>query len=287
MNKSVSIDGVTYSIQSDDDYLGWVGDDFDPHMVQLFKTLIVPGDVVADIGANIGLTALLFSSLAKTVYAFEPSASTYRFLEENLKTAHANNVVAVNVGLGSKKESSTITFSDNNRSGGFVSNLIQPKNGHITEKINIDTLGDYFNDQSTKPSFYKVDVEGFELEVVRGGVDLIKSTKPILVLEMNHFCLNVLRRVTVPDFIDFMRSVFPFLYAIDTDNSVIADLHHPDQAYMVMHEHVVRHRFPNIVGGFDEELQSKLNKIKKSVPIPIFNNNSYIDKLKNRLRNVF
>lgn len=81
-------------------------------------------------------------------------------------------------------------------------------------------------------------------------------------MEMNHFCLDVLQRITIPDFLDFMRPVFPYLYAIDTDNATIVDLHVPDRAYMVMHEHVVKHRFPNLVGGFDPKLKEKLEALE-------------------------
>lgn len=98
--------------------------------------------------------------------------------------------------------------------------------------------------------------------------------KPIVVMEMNHFCLDVLQRITIPDFLDFMRSVFPQLYAVDTDNSTIVDLHVPDKAYMVMHEHVVKHRFPNIVGGFYQNIKSKLDQITMLEPFktPILTN---------------
>ncbi|MDR0577219.1 MAG: hypothetical protein LBI87_06710 [Candidatus Accumulibacter sp.] len=82
-------------------------------------------------------------------------------------------------------------------------------------------------------------------------------------MEMNHFCLDVLQRITVPDFLDYMRSVFPYLYAMDADNSHMADLHIPDQAYMVMHEHVVHNRFPNLVGGFTAEIKPKLDRLVK------------------------
>ena len=78
---------------------------------------------------------------------------------------------------------------------------------------------------------------------------------------MNHFCLDVLQRITLPDFLDFLRDLFPYLYAVDTDNATIVDLHIPDLAYMVMHEHVVRHRFPNLVGGFNSSLKDKLNEL--------------------------
>jgi predicted RNA methylase len=84
MERKVIIDNKIYSIISDDDYLDMVGDNFEPSMVRLFKALITKNDVVADVGANIGLTSLLFSSLASMVFAFEPSPSTYNILKQIL-----------------------------------------------------------------------------------------------------------------------------------------------------------------------------------------------------------
>ncbi|WDN90742.1 hypothetical protein BuS5_03713 [Desulfosarcina sp. BuS5] len=83
---------------------------------------------------------------------------------------------------------------------------------------------------------------------------------------MNHFCLDVLQRITIPDFLDFMRSVFPVLYAIDADNKSIVNLHVPDKAYFVMYEHVIQHRFPNLVGGFSREIKLKLDSLNLPVP---------------------
>ena len=259
MEKNIKIGDKIYSVTSDDNYLEAMGDNFEPHMVQLFRALIGPDDVVADIGANIGLTAILFSSLAHKVFAFEPSSSTYGILSNNLDRANVRNVEAINLGLGNKIESLTITFAKNNRSGGYVSDKIRPETGHVTEKIRIDTLDHYFSDKEVAPSFLKIDVEGFEQNVIKGGGGFLQKHKPTVVMEMNHFCLDVLQRITIPDFLDFMRATFPYLYAVDTDNSTIVDIHVPDQAYMVMHEHVVRHRFPNLVGGFDQGIKTKLD----------------------------
>jgi FkbM family methyltransferase len=220
--------------------------------------------VVADIGANIGLTAILFSTLASKVYAFEPSPSTYRILADNLARAGVDNVEAINLGLGHKEESLTITFAKNNRSGGYVSDKIRPETGHVTEEIQIDTLDHYFDNKVSPPNFLKIDVEGFEQNVIKGGGGFLEKNKPTVVMEMNHFCLDVLQRVTLPDFLDFMRSAFPYIYAVDADNSTVVDLHLPDQAYMVMHEHVVKHRFPNLVGGFDPKIKPKLDKLAHS-----------------------
>ena len=58
MEKKINISEITYIVSSDDNYLEAMGNNFEPHMVKLFCALIDPDDVVADIGANIGLTCL-------------------------------------------------------------------------------------------------------------------------------------------------------------------------------------------------------------------------------------
>ena len=95
-----NINGKSYSISSDDDYLDHVEGDFEPEMVSLFKSLLQPHDTVLDIGANIGCTSLLFGALARKVYSFEPSPSTYRWLVQNVQSAKLTNVEPVNLGLG-------------------------------------------------------------------------------------------------------------------------------------------------------------------------------------------
>ncbi|RKR70109.1 FkbM family methyltransferase [Acidovorax sp. 94] len=178
MEKIIKIDGENYTVSSDDNYLDAMGDEFEPHMVELFKSLIGPQDVVADIGANIGLTALLFSNLARKVIAFEPSPSTYKILKHNLTRAGKSNVEAVNLGLGQQPETLNITFAKNNRSGGFVSEKIRPESGHVTEEIFIDTLDNVFATAENSPRFLKIDVEGFEKNVIKGGQISCPSRNP-------------------------------------------------------------------------------------------------------------
>jgi len=261
VEKVIKIDDKDYTVVSDDNYLVAMGDNYEPHMVQLFRALVNPDDVVADIGANIGLTAILFSTLSSKVLAFEPSPSTYSILKVNLARASVDNVETINCGFGEKKESLTITFASNNRSGGYVSDKIRPESGHITEKIQIDTLDNYFRGSEIIPTFLKIDVEGFEKNVIKGGAEFLQKHKPSVVMEMNHFCLDVLQRITIPDFLDFMLAEFPYLYAIDTDNETIVDLRDQDRAYFVMHEHVVQNRFPNLVAAFDPSIKQKLDML--------------------------
>ncbi len=284
--RNIRIGKKSFKVSSDDQYLAEMTSDFEPYMVQIFNSLVGKKDVVADIGANIGMTALLFSDLAQSVYAFEPSPSTFKILQNNLNLNAINNVQAVNVGLGIKKENLTITFAKNNRSGGFVSEKIRPEDGHISEHIKIETLDNFYASQHVAPTFLKIDVEGFEQNVVKGGLHFINEYKPTVVMEMNHFCLDVLQRITIPDFMDFMRSVFPVLYAIDNDNSSIVNLHEPQQAYFVMHEHVVRQRFSNLIGGFSQDIKPKLEPLTIPTIISVYKEsslNSVVRKVMNKL----
>jgi len=262
MEKIIKIDGKQYTLTSDDNYLNYMGDNFEPCMVDLFKCLIQPEYVVADIGSNVGLTSILFSNLASKVYSFEPSPTTFTILKENLIRANTQNVEAVNLGLGAKNESLTITFSKDNRSGGFISNLIKPVTGHVTEDISILTLDNFLSSKSDRLDFIKIDVEGFEMNVIKWGIESIKKYHPIVALELNHFCLNILHRINVPDFLDYLRSIFPYLYAVDKDNMLIADLHIEDHSYHVMREHLMHFGFPNIVGGFDTKLSVTLSELE-------------------------
>ncbi|WP_312318533.1 FkbM family methyltransferase [Stenotrophomonas sp.] len=261
MKSTVRIGDRDILVESDDTYLAAIGREFEPAMVELFKTFIEPEMVVVDIGGNIGLTALLFSSLAKDVHVFEPSPSTHTILERNLANGSADNVTHYNLGLASEPGAALITRAKDNRSGAFVSDAETRISGHVSESIQLDTLDAVCRRHGIDPDFIKIDVEGFEESVLRGGTDLLAQRKGVFVMELNHGCLNILHRKSVPDYIDYLRSVFPNLYAVDTDNLRVRDMHDESQAYSVMHEHVMRNRYPNLVGGFSDRIMQKLDAL--------------------------
>ena len=250
---SVIIGKFKYSIYSDDDYLDSVSGTFEPDMVRLFSLLVGSDDVVFDVGANIGCTSILFSQLASKVYSFEPSPSTFQYLEMNVNHANAKNINMFNVGLGNGAGKFTLTFASNNRAGGFVSDKMQASSGHQVEDIIIEIGDDFISKNSiAKLDFIKIDVEGFELNVINGLRSTIMKFEPVVVLELNHWCLNALQRMSVPDFFDALRNIFPFLYAIDKDD--IRNLHNSSDAYHVMYHHIVHgFKYPNIVASFSKD----------------------------------
>lgn len=259
--RRVAIAGRAFDIVSDDIYLDWVGEDFEPAMVRMFKRLVKPGDFVVDVGANIGMTSILFGMIARQVLSFEASPSTFQFLKMNVLQSGLENVRIENVGLGSTHSATTITMAKNNRSGAFVSDgMTQQLANHASETIQITPLDHELLRRGladTKVDFIKLDVEGFEMEVLKGASECLQRHKPLVALELNHWCLNAFRRITIPDFFDFLRATFPYVYAVDADAS-IRNLRDEGQAYEVMYQHIVKFRYANVVAGFTPDLPSLL-----------------------------
>lgn len=248
---TIDIGGNQYDITSDDDYLEHIRNGFEPEMVKLFRIFASKSETILDIGANIGCTALLFGELSKNVYAFEPSPTTFAFLEKNISKSGKKNIFPQNIGLGEQFSESTLTFAPSSRSGGFVSNQTQVSVGHTVEKIVIRQLDQVVNSLGIEAiDFIKIDVEGFEGYVLKGAKRTIETNKPVVILELNHWCLNAFQRTSVPDFLDHLRSIFPILLAVDGVNYM--DLHEESDSYSVMYQHILNLRFVTIVAGFDE-----------------------------------
>ncbi|WP_082827193.1 FkbM family methyltransferase [Rhodanobacter thiooxydans] len=188
------------------------------------------------------------AQVCDVVHAFEPSPSTYHYLAMN--TAVASNIKTHNVGLGAEQGESELTFSPDNRSGGFVSNQMQASAGHTIETITIRTMDQMVRSAGlSSVDFVKMDVEGFEVSVIRGAPETLRRFRPTFVMEMNHWCLNAFQRMSVPDFLDVMRAAFPVLYAVQ--GNTYADLHNPDYSYIVMYRHILQGQYATLVGTFD------------------------------------
>jgi hypothetical protein len=56
----------------------------------------------------------------------------------------------------------------------------------------------------------KLDVEGFEMSAINDARNVIELRKPIVVMELNHWCLNAFQRICVLDFFDYLRGYFQF-----------------------------------------------------------------------------
>lgn len=247
MQSSVVVGEKTFQLTFDDTYGTRIGPVFEPGLVRLL-TALTPRDAQAvDVGANIGLTTLALSQLATQVHAFEVVPGTFALLSANV--GGLPNVVLHDVGLGCTAGPVALIRVVDDRSGAYISDE-PPTAGCRSEVGRIEVL-DAVNLGTERVGVMKIDVEGFEIPVLLGAQKLLARDRPVVVLEMNHWCLNAFRRRSVPDFLDDLRALFPVLRAVDDLTGESLDLRDPDEAHLVMHEHIVGGRFKTVIGAFE------------------------------------
>lgn len=130
-----------------------------------------------DVGANIGNHSVFFSRiLCRDVYSFEPVLESYELLSENLKlNGVASNVQAFNVAVGATESRGVMQVHESNLG---ASRLVEEEGGGVE----ISLLDSILPPQSNI-ALIKIDVEGYECEVLRGATETIKRCKPVLVIE--------------------------------------------------------------------------------------------------------
>ncbi len=134
------------------------------------------GAVVIDGGLCDGGTALRFSQMGYEVYGFEMDRENY---EVARKVGEENNFVVENFGLGSFKHQTTYTHMPNPGASRLDSK------GQLTATIT--TLDSYVREKNLpRVDFIKLDVEGAELDILKGAATTIAHYKPILALSAYH-----------------------------------------------------------------------------------------------------
>lgn len=152
--------------------------------IHLMKQLLKEGDVFIDAGANIGLMSMVAAtSVGPTgmVYAFEPFPLIFNRLVANIRLNHFRNIITYPVALASVS-GEALLYPDSALNPGASSLINRAQN---VEPISIrkEVLDVYFAKQK-EISLIKIDVEGYELEVLKGATHLLKSAKaPALIVE--------------------------------------------------------------------------------------------------------
>ena len=133
------------------------------------------GKLVLDVGANIGVISQALEFSGFTVEAFEPQPEVFSVLRENMKgRVH-------NVAVGARDGATTvpnIDYSQVNNFGGISCDTVSTQRGAIS--VPVKTIDSY---RFQNVGLMKIDVEGYEEQVLRGAVDTIRRCSPILYLE--------------------------------------------------------------------------------------------------------
>jgi len=161
--------------------------EFETEENNMILSLIKPGDVVFDIGANIGwyTISIFLKHKGTTVFSFEPIESSFQYLKKNLTLNNLNTDNIFNFGLSDQNNTVKFYFDIECATASSMANLREDEKTTIVE-CEVRKLDDFV---SCMPSlgrldFIKCDVEGSELFVFKGALDTIKKFKPIILSEM-------------------------------------------------------------------------------------------------------
>ncbi len=144
----------------------------------------IPIDSIAiDVGSNLGIhTVVMANCVGKTgrVVTFEPLQPIYERLSKNIKANKLSNVDTFNKGLSSKN--TTLKFDpmldEKNIGKGKISD-------EGTTEINVVCLDDVINEYNLPVSIIKLDIEGHELEAIKGSQQVLKRYEPYIICEVN------------------------------------------------------------------------------------------------------
>lgn len=154
---------------------------FENNQMNIVKKFLHAGDTFYDIGANVGIYTLLASERVGNkgiVVAFEPLPANVKILDKHVKMNRCTNVKVIECAL-SNISGTSMFFEHPDNTMGFLS-----KDGNIEVRTTI--LDSILSDGTTPPpNLIKIDVEGAESKVLLGGLEVLKTYDPILLISLH------------------------------------------------------------------------------------------------------
>ena len=181
------------------------------HIIKQLKKDLVNG-VIFDIGANVGDWSKFvieeYQDIPYQLYMFEPSLVTFEQLKNN--TSQTKSIFLYPIGFGDKKEKLQI-FYDNEAQG---SASILMKNAKFSEEIQIETIDGFCKEHNIERiDFLKMDVQGYEYNILLGAKEMLKSEK-IKYIQFEFDEPNIENRIFFKDFWELLHAEYDIYHSL-------------------------------------------------------------------------
>ena len=183
--RSCEREGIKYSLDISDymQYCIYYGVEIEPR--NMLYSLVKNGTTVIDVGTNIGETLLNFAKMnpdGRNI-GFEPVPFLYEKAKTNIELNKFSNIELVNKGLSSSEETLSFNETNENNSGGT---FLTREDSNASRSVQAVRLDDFIlQNRVENISLIKIDVEGFEMEVLKGASEVLRKFRPILFVEID------------------------------------------------------------------------------------------------------
>ncbi len=151
---------------------------YDYNNMNLIKYILNKGFVnMLDIGTNIGLYSLIASEAQHSkVYSFEPHPYTFAVLKDQIKLNNRTNIYPINKAVSNSNK--IVSFTDD--AGSSINKIVNETTKNAI-KIESCKISDFCKENDFSPDIVKIDVEGFEYEVLQGFENTLSEVKIFLI----------------------------------------------------------------------------------------------------------
>jgi FkbM family methyltransferase len=244
LKKEVVINGNVMNFQGHPDrYLENLSENNEFALTQYAKNHIPDNATILDIGSNIGFISCLFASYNpnSTVHAFEPGAQNFNFLRQNIVGNNISNVIPHNLAMGATNYIGR--FLENSAWGHLESsaNIFEPN----LETAVVKTVDQFVSELDFKSiDLIKIDVEGFEMQVLNGMEKTLSRFNPKVILEFNTFCLICQGRNDPYSFLEFIKYTFKHKYIFSRNQDeerLLSKLEDENFERNLLHKNIIEH----------------------------------------------
>jgi FkbM family methyltransferase len=163
---------------------------YEPDVWNWLKQRTVPGSIILDVGAQFGLYSMLAArhiGANGRIFAFEPSPDTVAVLGRHLKNNRmSDRVEIVQAAVGPEEGEVTFYMAGTHPSNTLAPTTVDPVK--LTPvKVKAITVDGFCRQRQLKPTILKIDVEGWELQVLRGATEVVQDPALTICVEMHPY----------------------------------------------------------------------------------------------------
>lgn len=166
---------------------------FEPSSTKAIQAAICQGDHVLDVGANIGFFSTLLSRWVGDdgrVLAVEPEVENRKFLRANLESNGCRNATICECAVGASAGDADFSVDEATGATGRLGSALTASELAVgtgklqVVKTRVETIDSLCALHQVVPAFMKIDIEGDEISALEGGVQTLRTARPVIVSEV-------------------------------------------------------------------------------------------------------